>query len=141
MRRPATTLRQLRLRGFIGLQVLMSAMLLTVLVHPLVYLLIAVQLALPPIGEGTIMTGEWMIWLAVFNLGLGLASTIGLGAIAVARRGWRGLAAWSLTQPLYWLMISIAGYRALVHLAVKPHDWENTGHGHRSARHRDGRAG
>ena len=75
-----------------------------------------------------------MVWFALLNVGLGFATTIGLGIVAVLRRGWPRLTGWSLTQPLYWLMISAASYRALFHLVLKPHMWEKTRHGTRRGR-------
>ena len=33
-------------------------------------------------------------------------------------------------MPVYWLLISAAGYRALVQLFTRPHHWEKTEHGH-----------
>jgi hypothetical protein len=38
--------------------------------------------------------------------------------------------AWALCLiPLYWLLLSIAAWRALLHLASKPFAWEKTAHG------------
>ena len=35
-------------------------------------------------------------------------------------------ALWGL--PLYWLLLSVAAWRAVIHLAYKPHEWEKTPH-------------
>ncbi|HWA89595.1 MAG TPA: glycosyltransferase [Rhizomicrobium sp.] len=45
------------------------------------------------------------------------------------RRDVRGLAPYGLMVSLYWVLISVAGYRALWHLATKPFHWEKTAHG------------
>jgi uncharacterized membrane protein len=38
--------------------------------------------------------------------------------------------AWALFLiPLYWLLLSIAAWRALLHLVFKPYAWEKTAHG------------
>ena len=36
---------------------------------------------------------------------------------------------WALANPLYWLLHSVASYKALWQLIVKPHYWEKTVHG------------
>jgi hypothetical protein len=39
------------------------------------------------------------------------------------------LVLWSLLNPAYWLLHSVASYKALWQLIVKPHYWEKTTHG------------
>ena len=46
-----------------------------------------------------------------------------------ARRGDGKLAPYGLTVAVYWLLISVAGYRGLWHLIIKPFHWEKTAHG------------
>ena len=79
-----------------------------------------------------------MLGLALLNFGLGLASSIGVGMIAVVVRGrWR-LAPHAILMPVYWLLISAAGYRALIQLVRQPFLWEKTRHGqtkHGQTRH------
>ena len=115
---------------FLGLQILMGGILISVLTHPLIYLLV---------GYGA-WAGRLMAWpqssldialwgLAITNFGLGLLSSIGVGMIAVVRRGRANLALHALLMPVYWLMISAAGYRALVQLVRQPYLWEKTKHG------------
>jgi hypothetical protein len=36
---------------------------------------------------------------------------------------------WALANPFYWLLHSLAAYKALWQLIVKPHYWEKTEHG------------
>jgi len=131
-RRPVRLLRELGLRSWLGLHVLMFAILVAAVVHPLIYLLIGLQLwlATTPAEPGLDRVPQsWPLILAAANLALGLLSTVGLGLVAVARRGWWRLSLWAPAMPAYWLLISFAAYRALVHLVVKPHHWEKTRHG------------
>ena len=44
------------------------------------------------------------------------------------RRRYR-LVLWALANPLYWLLHSVAAYKALWQLVFKPHYWEKTEHG------------
>jgi hypothetical protein len=52
-----------------------------------------------------------------------------LGALAAVSKGRPGLAKHSLLTPLYWLLISCAGYRAIFQLVRSPYTWEKTAHG------------
>jgi hypothetical protein len=49
--------------------------------------------------------------------------------IAPTRRGWLDLIPYSLTVLGYWVMISIAAYKALWQLVRHPFYWEKTQHG------------
>ena len=114
MRRPRRLWRELGARRFVGFQVLMGGMILSALVHPWFYLLIAFNL-----WQGRILAvpdtvfGQWLLGIGIFNLIVGYVSAIALGTVAAARRGRPGLAAHALLMPAYWLAISYAAYRAL----------------------------
>jgi hypothetical protein len=47
---------------------------------------------------------------------------------AFKRRRYR-LVPWALLNPLYWLLHSVAAYKAVWQLIRKPHYWEKTVHG------------
>ena len=130
MRQPGRLLAELGLRSFIGFQVLMGSILVSVLAHPLVYLLIAIEA-----WNGRFLTSPqtplelFFAVVACFNLALGLASSILVGIVSVIRRGRTRLALQAFLMPAYWLLISAAGYRALVQLVRHPFLWEKTRHG------------
>ncbi len=133
MRRPVTLWRELGARRFVGFQVLMGGMILSSLVHPWFYAIIAYDawqgrlLALP---AGVF--GQWLLVIGIINLIAGYVSAIGLGTVAAARRGRSRLAVHALMMPLYWLAISYAAYRALWELITAPFHWEKTEHTGRS---------
>jgi cellulose synthase/poly-beta-1,6-N-acetylglucosamine synthase-like glycosyltransferase len=130
MRHPRRLIRDLGLPAFLGFQAFMGGILLSVLVHPIVYALVAWEawrgrLFVMPDNS----LGAWLWWIAGVNLALGYATAILVGALAVARRRrWR-LVLSSFAMPVYWLLISAAGYRALVQLIHRPYHWEKTQHG------------
>jgi cellulose synthase/poly-beta-1,6-N-acetylglucosamine synthase-like glycosyltransferase len=133
MREPRAILAELGLRKFLGLQALIGGVILSTIVHPWFYLLAAIALwrghLLVPASTGL---EQAMWWIASINLALGYTSAIAVGAAAVLRRGQRRLAVHALLMPAYWLLISIAAYRALYQLTVKPYLWEKTDHRPRS---------
>ena len=126
---------------WIGLHGLIGGMLLSALVHPICLGAIAWQIA----GGGLLQPSasaleRVLAWIAVLNLALGYGSAMLAGAIASWRRSWRWLSLESLLMPVYWLLVSLASYRALLQLFLAPHLWEKTAHGHsRSASRAEGR--
>ena len=70
--------------------------------------------------------------LALFNLlvlvsGYSLAITAGLAAVSA--RGLAPLFNHVAMMPAYWLLISLAAYKALWQLVTRPFHWEKTEHG------------
>ncbi len=129
MRDPGRLWRDLGAWRFAGFQITLGGMVLSALVHPWIYVLLAVNLAT---GQ-TLLPGDsgvaWMCWAV---LAAGYASAIALAALAVKRRGGSLLMRSLVWLPLYWLAISLAAYRALVELVLRPHHWQKTPHSPRS---------
>ncbi len=72
----------------------------------------------------------WPFWLiACFDLSAGYVASMGLGLLAVRRRGYRALLKQIPLMPLYWLLISAAAYRALWQFMTARFEWEKTEHG------------
>ena len=73
---------------------------------------------------------------SVFVLGLSVAFvlceaiTIGIGLAAVSGKNHRHLMAWVPTLLLYFPLGTVASYKAIYELAVKPFFWDKTQHGH-----------
>ena len=129
-RQPWRLTADLGVRGVFGMHVLIGALVLSALVHPLFYCLLAYHA----------WTGELMAWsatpagqvlwtIAWINLTAGYVISIAVGAVSVCRRGRPGLALSALCMPLCWLLVSVAAYRALYQLATDPYRWEKTAHG------------
>jgi cellulose synthase/poly-beta-1,6-N-acetylglucosamine synthase-like glycosyltransferase len=134
MRRPRETARDLGLLRFFGLQVLMGGLILSALVHPWFYVLAGLELAIGPLTppqDDALANAVKVIGL--INLVSGYLTGVALGYVAVAGRRRRTLAAWALMMPAYWLLISLAAYRALFQLVSSPYSWEKTRHRPRAA--------
>jgi glycosyltransferase XagB len=134
MRRPLQLLADLGAWRFLMLQCLLGGFLLSALLHPLFYLLLVVEFTRgQPFQFGG--TGfEVTLWyMASFNLAAGFVSAMLLAAIAAVRRGYYRLLFEIAFMPAYWLLISLAAYRAVWQLLTAPHMWEKTRH---SARRR-----
>ena len=108
----------------------MGGMILSALVHPWFYLLLAFDLWHGRLlGVPDSVFGQWLLGIGIVNLIAGYVSAIALGTVAAARRGRLRLAAHALAMPVYWLAISYAAYRALGQLVWAPYYWEKTEHG------------
>lgn len=130
MRAPTTLWRELGPRGFLAFQIMIGGTILSALVHPWFYVLLAAELA----GGGFLARPDLVFGLpfwaiSVFSLAGGYAAAMALGVLALrARRLDRLL--WQVPlMPLYWLLISVAAYRALWHFVRAPFKWEKTEHG------------
>lgn len=75
----------------------------------------------------------WVLWVNLFNLGVGSAMMIYVSMMGAFKRRRYSLVAWGMLNPFYWLLHSIAAYKALWQLIGKPHYWEKTVHGLSSA--------
>ncbi len=70
-----------------------------------------------------------LLYISLVNLLLGNGIAIYLNMLAVFKRRYYDLIPWALLNPVYWMLHSIAAYKALWQLLTKPHYWEKTVHG------------
>ncbi len=72
---------------------------------------------------------QFLLFLSLLNLLAGNGAFAYLSMLAPIRRGWLELVPYSLTVIGYWILLSIAAYRALWQLVRDPFYWEKTQHG------------
>jgi glycosyltransferase XagB len=126
-RRPRTLWRETGWRGYAGLIGLIAGTPAMFLACPLVwgfwlYTFLGGSVAgfhLPP----------WVQTATTANLIIGNGAMILLGALAAWRRRAYDLMPFSLLNPAYWILHSIAAWRALWQLIFNPSHWEKTPHG------------
>ncbi|MBI2008656.1 glycosyltransferase [Candidatus Amesbacteria bacterium] len=70
-----------------------------------------------------------VFYMAAFSAVFGNFLYLYYYMIGCAKRGAWDLIKYVFLIPLYWLFISIAGFKALFQLIVRPHYWEKTHHG------------
>jgi len=126
MRDPRQLLRNAGLKGFLGFQLFVGGTVLSALLNPILWTIFALSffVDLPFLGlSGTARS------LAGSGLLLGNVLFAYLAMLGPFRRGWLELSPFGLLAPLYWLLISVAGYRAVWQLIHDPWRWEKTAHG------------
>jgi cellulose synthase/poly-beta-1,6-N-acetylglucosamine synthase-like glycosyltransferase len=129
-RRPGALRATLGGMGALGVHAVMGGLVVSALVQPIFLALLAYQAAhgaLLATSDGVIETG--LVWISWGNLFVGYLVSMTIGVVSVAQRGRFWLAPSALFMPLYWLLISVAAYRALYQLARAPFLWEKTPHG------------
>jgi glycosyltransferase XagB len=126
IRSPGRLFRELGPSGFAVFQLVVGGTVLAALVHLPFAAYLAWEFATVPAGAvlAPILTGFYAT--ALFA---GYLISAVLGLIGLARRRLIGCA-WALVlMPVYWLLLSIAAWRALYQFVRDPHRWEKTEHG------------
>ncbi len=122
MREPGQLCARLGLRGFLGFQLMIGGTIAAALLHPL-WIVGLLNWA----WRGGRLGPVAVVCCAL--LAVGNLAAIGAGIFVAMQRRRAGLLAAALTIPAYWLLQSIAGYRALWYVARAPFHWEKTTHG------------
>jgi cellulose synthase/poly-beta-1,6-N-acetylglucosamine synthase-like glycosyltransferase len=127
-RNPRRFVRSAGLSATATLVLLVAGTPLAFLAVPVLWAYLLLQAVLgnaPDVG----LHGSWPEIIAGANLFLGNAIMVACSALAAARRGRWKLACCAWLMPFYWVLHSIAAWRALGQLITKPSHWEKTPHG------------
>jgi cellulose synthase/poly-beta-1,6-N-acetylglucosamine synthase-like glycosyltransferase len=134
MRNPRSLWRELGPHGFLAFQIMVGGTILSALAHPWFYGLALLEMARGELLAPPASAFGWPFWLiAWFDLSAGYLAAMGLGLLAINRRGYRALLLQIPLMPLYWLLISAAAYRALWQFMTDRFMWEKTEHGFASS--------
>ncbi|HZA01515.1 MAG TPA: glycosyltransferase [Hyphomicrobiaceae bacterium] len=134
-RQPVRLLRELGPLGFLGFHSYSGGLILSGLVFPVFCAMLAFEVyggAL--LSVPATVSGQALWLLAGFNLIASYACAIATAAVAVTRRRRSWLMFDTLLMPFYWLLTSLAAYRALFQFVVAPYHWEKTDHRPRGPR-------
>ena len=129
-RAPFATARNMGWRAYLVFQLLIGGMLLSSLTHPFLYVSFAFMvMAIRENGEDMLLSWQGILFTidtlnilgsyAIFML-MGRNRMISYEKKQVGRR-WTAI-------PLYWLMMSVAAWRAVVELKTRPFVWNKTPH-------------
>lgn len=128
MRHPIQLWRSIGAKGFFSFHFFIGAPPFTMLLAPILW---AITLLVW-------FTNTWDFgWLfpepfgtmALFNLVIGNLFLVYFGVIAALKRRYYDLVPVGILLPLYWVLHSIAAYKAFWQLCFNPHYWEKTEHG------------
>ncbi len=130
MRHPVALYRQLGWKGFIGFQFVLGCSSFAFLTAPLVWVLSLFWVG-SVAGWHGVAFPAWLTGLVLGNLliGVGTQWFCAIYCALCYRKYAVPVAIAALLYPLYLVLHSIASYKALWQLIVKPHFWEKTPHG------------
>ncbi|SIT73167.1 glycosyltransferase [Microbacterium sp. RU33B] len=127
-RNPGRLIKKIGLRRFASFALLIAGTPLTFLgVIPFTALLVA-SLVFPWADMSAIFP-PFVLWLCLLNFLIGNGLMVYLNMMGPYKRGKFWLVGWALLNPVYWILHSLASYKALWQLITKPHYWEKTEHG------------
>ena len=127
-RRPRQLIREIGLRRFLSFALLIGGTPLTFLgVLPL-YAVTLFTIFIPTQVLSQFFP-VWLLWICLINFIIGNSVMVYLSMMGPYKRGTFNLTLWALLNPIYWILHSIASYKALWQLITKPHYWEKTEHG------------
>uniref|UniRef100_A0A831X893 Glycosyltransferase n=1 Tax=Thermorudis peleae TaxID=1382356 RepID=A0A831X893_9BACT len=127
-RNPVKLVRATGWRNLFGFVMLIGGTPLTFLCVPILWALyLAWLLARSQLGQALFPPA--VLYVSLFNLLIGNGLMIYLNMLAVFKRRLYSLIPFALLNPLYWMLHSIAAYKALWQLLTRPFYWEKTLHG------------
>jgi hypothetical protein len=127
-RRPLALLRRIGLTDWLSYQLFIGGTVWVFLINPLMWGLFLLWVIVQPAWMSTLFAG-WVWDVALFSLIAGNGIAILTNMLAALSRKQYRFFLFALTNPLYWVLHSIAAYMALWQLIRKPFYWEKTTHG------------
>lgn len=128
MRRPVHLLRRLGLRRFLIFQAFVMGTFMIFLLNPILWLTFLGWIFAGPTGIYEVLP-PLAVYAGSANFLIGNFIGVYMSVLAVFRRRYYDLTFWAFLVPFYWVLHSIAAYRALVMLVRNPYHWEKTTHG------------
>ena len=133
MRNPLRLWRELGAGSFLIAQILFAGLVVSALVHPFLVvtaIVLAVEIALArPMG----VWRSALFAVDIVNIACGYVSFLLLGWQTLDARERRNFWRVVLFTPPYWLLMSVAAWRAVWQLWRRPHFWDKTPHLRRPA--------
>lgn len=130
MRNPILLYKKLGFKSFCGFQFFIGFSSFTFLTAPILWLFVLLYWLLPPYLVADWLP-SWLLWLSLNNFFLNVIIhwVMMLYCVSRKKKPTYQYKIAALLYPFYLTLHSIASYKALYQLIVKPHFWEKTTHG------------
>lgn len=129
MRHPLRLLRELGLKGFISFQLFIGGTPFATLVNPVIWVVYFFIWYFTRIQVIHPAFPAWILYLSLLNLVISNGMLIFMNMIAGWRREFYKLVPWALLNPIYWVLLSLAAWKAQWQILREPFYWEKTEHG------------
>lgn len=126
MRSPLRLARELGLPDFAVFQLVVGGTVLASLVHALFAAQLVFHIATTPSEDAA---AHFLLGIYAATLLSGYAVSAALAFVGLLRRRLLNYGWVLLLMPIYWLLLSLAAWRALFQLLFNPYRWEKTEHG------------
>ncbi len=129
LRNPVTLMRELGLRRSIYFHLIITSIVVSALIHPF-FIVSSIYYGVK-LARGMSMDNMTLYILGIdaFNLVGAYSTYFAVAILALGANKKRYLARSIIWIPFYWILISLAGWRAVGHLFYAPFVWEKTQHG------------
>ena len=131
MRRPLALWRDIGTRQFLGLQAFFLGTCGQYLLAPALWSCWVMALGGTHPMSTTLPSGAIVIGISAMVLAETVAAVVGVLAAFITGR--KDLAWWVVTMPVYFTLGTLAAYKALIELIVRPYFWDKTVHGREAA--------
>ncbi|MEK7443143.1 MAG: glycosyltransferase family 2 protein [Chloroflexota bacterium] len=128
MRHPLTLLRTLGFKQFLSFHFIIGGTPFVFLSNPFYWIITSLWF-MRQWSIIDLLFPNVIYYLAMFNLVIGNFVFMYMNLIGAHRRGYYELTRYALISPLYWVLMSIASWKALWQLITRPFYWEKTIHG------------
>jgi cellulose synthase/poly-beta-1,6-N-acetylglucosamine synthase-like glycosyltransferase len=131
MRSPKQFLETGNVKDFAAFQLSVGAKILSMFINPLMWA-ITIFYFLFRARYGAVIESFFpniVLYVGVFSLVFGNFLYLYNYMIGCAKRGYGSIVKYVFIVPVYWLLMSVASWKALYEVVVKPHYWAKTVHG------------
>lgn len=128
MRHPLKLLQEIGLINYIHYQLLIGGVTFSVLVNPIFWVMALVWFIFKPVGVAMLFPGP-IFAAGAFCLFAGNFVFVYVTLLGCYKRKRDSLLWYSLFTPIYWVFMSISGWRAFYQFFHDPFVWEKTQHG------------
>ena len=109
-------------------QILFAGMIVSATAHPFLIVMVAEEALDLAMGSPLDLLQSALLPLDMINITCGYLSFLILGWRTLRKSERKGFGKIVLFMPIYWMMISLAAWRSLWQLWLRPHHWEKTVH-------------
>ncbi len=129
-RRPIRLIEELGIINMVIFHTMITGMIVSALAHPFFIISLAYSISVLLFMDVSVQAYYKALALVdVSNILLAYGAFAALAWRTLPISGLAGLRRKIIGIPIYWLLVSIAAWRALWHLFVRPFEWEKTPHG------------
>jgi cellulose synthase/poly-beta-1,6-N-acetylglucosamine synthase-like glycosyltransferase len=128
LRNPKMLISEIGWPSFIISQIMLGGIVVSALAHPILMFSVVFMGALYALGEPAFDVASPLAMFDFINIALGYFAFMLLGYLSARADEKSGMWKRIIAIPPYWVLLSIAAWRALFQITHAPHKWEKTPH-------------